>query len=42
MDYIVPSLRVVAITEMKDVDAVEDRLIQLIHLEEERFVTGFH
>ena len=27
---------------MTDVDAVEDRLLQLIHLEEEHFVAGFH
>ena len=42
MEYIVPSLRVVAITEMTDVDAMEDILLQLIHLEEESFVAGFH
>ena len=41
MEYIVPISRVVVITEMTDVDAVEDRLLQLIHLEEERFVAGF-
>ena len=35
MEYIVPSLRVASITEMTDVDAVEERLLQLIHLEEE-------
>ena len=42
MEYIVPSLRVVAITKMTDVDVLEDILLQLIHLEEERFVVGFH
>ena len=42
MEYIAPSLRVVAITEMIDVDVVEERLLQLIHLEEERFVAVFH
>ena len=42
MEYIVPSLRVVAIMEMTDVDAVEERLLQLTHLEEEHFVAGFH
>ena len=41
MEYIVPSLRVVAITRMIDVDVVEDRLLQQIHLEEEHFVAGF-
>ena len=42
MEYIVPSLRVVVITETTDVDVVEDILLQLIHLEKELFVTGFH
>ena len=42
MEYIVPILRVAAITETKDVDVVKERLVQLIHLEEERFVAGFH
>ena len=27
---------------MTDVDVVEDRLLQLIHLEDERFAEGFH
>ena len=38
MEYIVPSLRVVALTEMTDVDAFEERLLQLIHLEDECFI----
>ena len=42
MEYIVPSLRVASIVEMTDVDVVEERLLQLIHLEEERFIAGFH
>ena len=42
MEYIVPSLRVVALTKMIDVDAVEEILLQLIHLEEERFIVVFH
>ena len=42
MEYIVPSLRVVAIMEMENVDVVEERFLQLIHLEKERFVAGFH
>ena len=41
MEYIVLRLRVVAIIEMADVDDVEDRLLQLVQLEEERFVVGF-
>ena len=42
MEHIVPSLTVVAIIEMTDVDAVEDILLQLVQLEEEHFVAGFH
>ena len=42
MEYIVPSLRVAVLMEMIDVDAIEERLLQLIHLEEERFIAGFH
>ena len=42
IEYIVLSLRVVAIIEMTDVDAVKDRLLQLIHMEEECFFVGFH
>ena len=42
MEYIVPSLRIVVIIEMIDVDSIEDRLLQLIQLEEELFVVGFH
>ena len=42
MEYIVPSLRIAPITEMIDVGALEERLTQLIQLEEERFVTGYH
>ena len=42
MEYIVPSLRVVAIIGMIDVDVVEDILLQLVHLEEEHFVLRFH
>ena len=42
IEYIVPSLRVVAIIEMTNVNVVEESLLQLIHLEEERFIVGFH
>ena len=41
MEYIVPSLRVANFIEMTYVEAVEERLLQLIHLEEERFIAGF-
>ena len=42
MEYIVPSLRIVAITEMTDVGAIEETLSQLLHLEEDRFVAGYY
>ena len=42
MEYIVPSLRIATITEITDTGAVEERLAQLIQMEEEQFITGFH
>jgi len=42
MEYIVPSLRIAAFIDMTDSDAVKARLSQLIQLEEDRFVAGFH
>ena len=42
MEYIVPNLRIVAITEMIDVGAIEERLSQLLQLEEDSFVIGYH
>lgn len=42
MEYILPSLRIAALTSMTDRGAVEERLAQLDELEEERFFAGFH
>ena len=42
MEYIVSSLRIVALTEMTDVDFVEKKLSQIVQMEEERFVARFH
>ena len=42
MKYILPSLRITQITGMTDTDIVEERLAQLLALEEDRFITGFH
>ena len=42
MEYILPSLRIAQITRMTDTDTVEERLAQLLSLEEDRFVAGFH
>ena len=42
MDYIIPSLRIVVLTEMKYEDDVEQRLSQLVQMEKEHFDVGFH
>eukprot|EP00253_Pinus_taeda_P030377 PITA_30377 len=42
MEYIVPSLYIVAFTGITDRVALEERLAQLAELEEERFMAGFH
>ena len=42
MEYILPSLRIAQITGMLDTDIVEERLAQLLALEEDRFIAGFH
>ena len=42
MEYIIPSLRISQITEMADTDMMNERLAQLLALEENRFITGFH
>ena len=42
MEYTVPTLIFVAITEMKNVDDVEQMLLQLVNFEEEHFFAGSH
>ena len=42
MEYILPSLRIAQLTEMADSDTMEERLAQLLNLEEDRFIAGFH
>ena len=42
MEYIIPSLRIAQITEMADADTMNDTLAQLLALEEDRFIAGFH
>ena len=42
MEYIVPSLRVAALIDMADEDTVNERLLHLVGLEEDFFITGFH
>ena len=42
MEYIIPSLRVAQITEIVDTDTMNERLVQLLALEEDRFIAEFH
>ena len=42
MDYIVPSLLIAALTEMEDRESLEERLMQIMELEEDHFIVGFH
>ena len=42
MECIVPSLHIVAATGMDDVEALEEHIAQLIQLEEDHFIAGFH
>jgi hypothetical protein len=42
MEYLVPSLRIATFTDMDDTGAVQDRLSQLVELEEDIFIVGFH
>jgi hypothetical protein len=42
MEYLVLSLRIIAFTYMDDTGIVQERLAQLVELEEDRFIAGFH
>jgi hypothetical protein len=42
MEYIVPNLRITTVTEMEDRDFMEEHLAQLLALEEDHFLAGFH
>eukprot|EP00253_Pinus_taeda_P006002 PITA_06002 len=42
MEYIVPSLHITNLTDMADHEALEEWLVQLMELEEDRFLAGFH
>lgn len=42
MEYIVPILRIAALMDMADLEALEEQLAQLMELEEDRFLVGFH
>ena len=42
LEYIVPSLRIVMITEMIDVGSIKEILLQMVKLEEDLFFAGYH
>jgi hypothetical protein len=42
MEYLVPSLKITAFIDMDDTTVVQERLAQLVELEEDRFIAGFH
>ena len=42
MEYIVPNLKIATLTDLADEEIVEERLLHLLDLEEDRFVAGFH
>ena len=41
-EYIMPSLRIATFTNMVDPDIMKERMSQLLTLEEDRFIAGFH
>jgi hypothetical protein len=41
MEYLVPSLRIATFTGMDDTGVIQERLMQLMELEEDRFIAGF-
>ena len=42
MEYIVPSLKIIALTYMVDEEIVSERLLNMVELEEDRFIAKFH
>ena len=42
MEYIVPSLKIATLTDMADEETLNERLLNLVELEEDWFVVGFH
>jgi transposase InsO family protein len=42
MEYLVPSPRIASFTDMDDLGAVQERLAQLVELEEDIFIARFH
>jgi hypothetical protein len=42
IEYLVPSLKIITFTDMDDTGSIQERLVQLVKLEEDRFIAGFH
>ena len=42
MEYVAPSLKIATLTKMTHVEIVNERLLHLLGLEEDRFIAGFH
>ena len=42
MEYIVPSLKITTLIDLADEETVNERLLHLVELEEDRFIVGFH
>jgi transposase InsO family protein len=42
MEYLVPRLRIETFIDMDDTSVVQERVVQLVELEEDRFIVGFH
>ena len=42
MEYAIPSLRIVVLTDMADEETVNERFFHLVGLEEDRFIARFH
>ena len=42
MEYIVPSLKIIVLTDMADEEIVNERLLNVVELEEDHFVARFH
>jgi hypothetical protein len=42
LEFLIPSLHVATITQMTERGAIQERLYQLLEMEEDRILTGFH
>ena len=42
MEYIVPSLKIATLTDMGDIETMNERLLHLVGLEEDHFIARFH